>query len=243
MKCFIRGGKQVQLNIEMSLENCAINLDWRRSMLSYIKNLLEKEWPEYFEDSYGQGRTGMKKMNFWGALPGPRFEKDRIILSEKRFRLYISSSDNKLLLHLHNAILKYGSQPYPIGFGNTMVVKGARIVHTKPIESEEIIVKMISPLVVRRHNRDEKDRYFLPNEEGFEENVVYSMQTRFGTEDVPTIEPIKTKKVIVKAYGTTIPASLGIFKITGNKRYLNELYLDGAGAKSSGGFGKFEIIG
>lgn len=233
----------MQLNIEMSLENCTMNLDWRRTILSYIKSLLEKEWPEYFEASYGQGRTEMKKMNFWSALPEPRFEKDSITLSEKRFRLYISSSDNKLLLHLNNAILKYGSQPYPIGFGNTMVVKGARIVQTKPIESEEIIVKMISPLVVRRHNRDEKDRYFLPNEAGFVENVEYSMQTRFGTANVPTIEPIKTKKVIVKAYGTTIPGSLGIFKITGSTKQLNELYLDGVMSRSSSGFGKFEIIG
>ena len=233
----------MQLNIEMSLTSNVMNLDWRRTILSFIKSLLEKEWPEYFESSYGQGSTRMKKMNFWSSLPGPQFRKDSIILSEKRFRVYISSSDNKLLLHLNNSILKYGSQPYLIGYGNTMVVKGARIVQTKPIESEEIIVKMISPLVVRRHNRDEKDRYFLPNEEGFEENVVYSMQTRFGTEDVPTIEPIKTKKVIVKAYGTTIPASLGIFKITGSTKQLNELYLDGCGQRSSAGFGKFEIIG
>ena len=76
-----------------------------------------------------------------------------------------------------------------------------------------------------------------------QETIAYSMQTRFGTEDVPTIESIKTKKVIVKAYGTTIPASLGIFKITGSTRQLNELYLDGCGGRSSSGFGKFEIVG
>ena len=233
----------MQLNIEMSLASNVMNLDWRRTILSFIKNLLEKEWTEYFETSYGQGRNGMKKMNFWTCLPGVKFGEDRISLSEKRFRLYISSSDNNLLLHLNNAIMKYGSQPYPIGFGNTMVVKGTRIVQTKSIETEEIIVKMISPLVVRRHNRDKADRYFLPNEEGFQENIAYSMQTRFGTEDVPTIESIKTKKVIVKAYGTTIPASLGIFKITGSTRQLNELYLDGCGGRSSSGFGKFEIVG
>lgn len=233
----------MQLNIEMSLTSNVMNLDWRRVILSYIKNLLEKEWPEYFADSYGQGRTRMKKMNFWSSLPGPQFEKDRILLAEKRFRLYISSSDNKLLLHLNNAILKYGEHSYPIGFGNTMTVKGTRIVQTKPIEADEIIVKMISPLVVRRHNRDEADRYFLPNEEGFDENIAYNMKTRFRTANVPTIEPIKTRKVIVKAYGTTIPASLGIFKITGNIRQLNELYLDGAMSRSSSGFGKFEIIG
>lgn len=59
---------------------------------------------------------------------------------------------------------------------------------------------------------------------------------------MPIIEPIKCKKVIVKAYGTNIPASLGVFKLTGDIKVLNELYLTGIGAKNSAGFGKFEVL-
>ena len=56
------------------------------------------------------------------------------------------------------------------------------------------------------------------------------------------IEPIKAKKVVIPVFGRNTDASLGIFKLKGDRDLLNLLYMAGIGARRSEGKGKFDIL-
>lgn len=234
----------MQLNIELLLNKNEFNHDWRRTMLSFIKSLLENENPELYREYYGQGKTTMKKFNFWCYLSGAEFERERIILKSEKIYLYISSTEIQILMYLQNALIKAKNKSYPLQNGNQMKVASVKVQRTKDIREQEIVVSMLSPFVVRQHNKDKPDFYYIYNEEGFAAALKQNMKTKFSDADsLPIVEPIKGKKVIVKAYGTNIPANLGIYKISGSINQLEELYLNGLGGRHSAGFGKFDIIG
>lgn len=233
----------MKLTMRFRLEKSEINKDWRRLFLSYLKSIIESENKECFEKMYSEGKTNAKSFCFWGYLPGLKFGEDIAKIQGTEVKFYVSSTDLKFLFMLNNACLKGKNIRYPLANQNGMHLIESKISYTKSIEENEIIVKMLSPLVCRKHNREERDLYFLPGEEGFDETIKGAIQRKFENQpEIPKIEAIKTKKVVIKAYGANIPSSLGIFRITGNSRQLNELYLNGIGCKTSAGFGKFEII-
>ena len=118
----------------------------------------------------------------------------------------------------------------------------------KQIDTEEIIIKFMSPLVVRSHSKD-KDYYYSYNDEQFKDvlkiNIKQQLRiTNISEELVDKLEinAIKPKKVIVKFYEKKIETSTGIFKISGDKELLKYLYDAGIGSKRSSGFGMFQII-
>lgn len=234
----------MQLKIELKLEQKFINQDWRRTMLSFVKHLLQSESEEMYEKFYGKGSTEIKDFNYWTYLPGAKFQGDRIDLCNDEIQLYISSTNQKLLFIFQNAMLKFGKKKYPLAMDNHMWIKRVQVQKTVEIRENEILVEMKSPLVVRRHTKNEPDKYFLWNEEGFEECLRDNMRAKFpNAEELPKVEAIKGKRVIVKAFGRNIPCSLGFFKISGTKEQLNYLYLNGLGGRSGSGFGKPHIIG
>ena len=118
------------------------------------------------------------------------------------------------------------------------------------ITDNEIVIRMQSSLIVRRHNsEDNSDIYYTCETEGFgkalKENVeifLEKMGLDVSAEDF-SIQLIKGKKVVVPVFGRNTDSSIGIFKLTGSCRLLNILYLAGMGARRSEGHGKFELIG
>ena len=125
----------------------------------------------------------------------------------------------------------------------------AEVVSKLGIADDEIIVKMQSPLIVRRHDSvTNKDIYYTYADEGFSkalcENVeifIQKMEIGVDTEGL-SIEPVKARKVVVNCFGRKVDANLGIYKISGNCELLNILYQAGLGARRSEGHGKFEIL-
>ncbi len=49
----------MQLNIELLLNKNEFNHDWRRTMLSFIKSLLENENPELYRECIDLNHNGM----------------------------------------------------------------------------------------------------------------------------------------------------------------------------------------
>ncbi|SER80090.1 CRISPR-associated endoribonuclease Cas6 [Lachnobacterium bovis] len=234
----------MKITMVFRLEKSEINKDWRRLFLSYLKARIEEENEEYFESMYSEGKTIQKPFCFWGFLPGLKFEDDVAKIQGHEVKFYVSSTDIKFLFMLNNACLKEKNKKYPLANKNYMCLVDSKISKTKEIDESEIIIKMLSPLVCRKHNREtNRDLYFLPEEEGFEETLNDILQKKFySSTDVPKIEVLKTKKVVIKAYSANIPSSLGVFRLKGNIAQLNELYLNGLGSKTASGFGKFELI-
>lgn len=236
--------RKMNLKLEFELGQEQLNLDYRRLGLSFIKHLIQEENVSEYERLYDKNSNLQKKYTFWMYLPNAKFTKDYIWIGEKRLELNISSTDPRFLTYLLNAALKKKNENYPTMKGGYMKLKKSQIVRTKEIHENDIIISMKSPIVVREHCENANDKYYIYNEQGFRHVLGQVLEKRFGdlAKDI-VLEPVKCKKVIVKAYGTNIPASLGIFKLSGNVRLLNDLYLNGIGSKNGAGFGKFEIIG
>lgn len=233
----------MKIQIALKLEKSELPVDWRRTMLSFIKMILQSESHTIYDEFYQKGSIKMKPFTFWALFKNPKFKNDYIQLEEQEISLFISTTDTKLAFYLYNGMKKYKNS-FDISKGNSMSILRVKLLEEKEILDNEIIINMLSPLVVRKHFENEKDRYFLYNEEGFFENFAQCVNAQIKNIDkIPEITPIKCKKVIVKAYGTNIPASLGVFKLSGDIDTLNKLYKMGVSSKNGAGFGKFEVIG
>lgn len=234
----------MQISIQFVLNDEKINLDYRRLFLSYIKSLIQSENPELFERYYGDGQNTLKTFTFWVNMPGAVFYSDHIEIQNKIITLYISSTDTKILTYIFSAAIKRKKEKYPILNANYMNVLSVKTSNTKTNQKNEVVIKMLSPIVSRHHVKDEKDRYFLFNENDFDKTVRINMKNHLGCEEneVPQIEAVLGKKVIVKAFNTSIPSSLGIYKLSGRADLIQQLYLNGIGSRTAEGFGKFEII-
>ncbi len=229
------------IQIKISLGIGQLPLDYRRLILHFIKIILSSEDKEIYHKFYADGKNPRKPFTFWLVLPGAKFLDDKISLDKQEFTLNISSTDTKLLFILYNGFKKVNQ--FKISEHNIATVKSVKVKEVKPIKDSQVIIKMLSPLVIRKHLKGEQDRYMLYNEDSFDEyfKINVSSQLTAG-QNAPQILPLKCKKVIVKAFGTNIPASLGVFKLSGEPEVLQKLFLIGLGSKNSAGFGKFEVI-
>lgn len=234
----------MKIEIGLELNQCELNLDYRRLFLSFIKSLLESEKEDVYEYYYDKNFNRAKNFTFWVKMMKPEFTDNCIKLQSNMVTLCISSSDIRFLTYIFNAAIKRKNTSYPIVNNGRMIVKKVKSFNTKTIKEEEIIVSMTSPLFSRFHEAGKKDMYYLYNEERFEENIKNNVIRKYGNiGNSFFIEPVKGKKVIIKSFGTKIPSSLGIYKLKGDVNLLNELYLNGLSSKNGAGFGKFEIIG
>lgn len=133
--------------------------------------------------------------------------------------------------------------------GNFMKLVSVSLQNLPDIKDTEIIVKMQSSLIARRHDSETNtDMYYTYDQEDFSdvihENVKFFIE-KLGV-SVSTkgfsITPVKAKKVVVPVFGRNIDSSVGIFKLSGSPELLNILQLAGMGARRSEGHGKFEIL-
>ncbi len=230
------------IQVRIAIQKRELPKDYRRLFLHFIKTVLDREDNALFSRYYATGMTVRKPFTFWAMLPEAKFLPDKIQLEDGICTLFLSSDDTRLSFVLYNGFKKCST--LKIGQDNEASIQSVRLRQEKTVKSEELVINMLSPLVVRNHQKGQKDRYLLYHEDGFLETFRDNVasQLRAG-EDVPEILPIKCKKVIVPAFGTNIPSSLGVFKLSGTVETLQKLYLIGLGSKNAAGFGKFEIIG
>lgn len=147
-----------------------------------------------------------------------------------------------------NAFQGMKFQKYPMA-GNSMQLVSMYIQNMNEIKDDEVIIRMSSPLIVRRHNSDDNsDKYYVYNTDGFEQTLKENIDIFINRMNIPIksdsfgIEPIKAKKVVIPVFGRNTDASLGIFKLKGDSTLLNLLYMSGIGARRSEGKGKFDIL-
>lgn len=234
----------MKINISIELDNNELPIDWRRKMLSLIKQILKNQSPSLYEEFYEVGTNKIKPFTFWALFSESKFCADHIELSRNKFNLFISTTDLKLAFTLYEGAEYFQRISKHIKIKDIgLKIIDVNICETKKIIENEIIVNMLSPLVVKQHFKEQNDKYFLYNEENFNEIFKQCVGSQIkDIEKVPEITVIKAKKVIVKAYGANIPASLGIFKLSGDIKILNQLYQMGMSSKNGAGFGKFEIV-
>lgn len=235
--------------LQFKLENNILPRGLDKLIVSYLKASTMNYDEELYYSLYDKSKSVLKTYTFSYYLPGAKFKYDKIELEKNEFALFLSDSNQAELLSLFNSFQMMKYKKYPMK-GNSMQLVSVSMQKLEEIKENEIVIKIQSPLIVRRHNsEDNSDVYYTCDTAGFAEalkdNVRIFLEKagiHVSVEDF-SIEVIKGKKVIVPVFDRNTDASIGIYKLTGSCELLNILYMAGLCARRSEGHGKFEIIG
>lgn len=237
----------MRYKLMFELENEELPVDYRRSILSFIKLSLQEYDKEYFEKFYAKGQNTIKPYTFAVFLKDAQFKTNKVIVPSKTMEISISIYDYETAMVLYNSFNNQKFKKFLLD-NNSWRLNNIIMLMEKKISQEEIKVKFISPLIVRKRE-DRKDIYYSYLHEEFANTVRINIMEQLKTTSLPLelvktfyIEPVLPKKIIVKYYCKKMEASIGIYKMGGDIRLLEYLYKAGLGSKHSGGFGMFDII-
>lgn len=237
----------MRLKLNFDLENESLPIQYHKSVMSFIKLSLSEYDEQYYKKYYNDKDTIMKPYTFAIFFRNPKFENDRIIIKDKRLELNISIADYETSIILYNAFNHQKNKKFSLD-KNSWTLKNINMSLDKKIDTEEITIKFMSPVVVRSH-LENKDYYYSYNAEEFKNVLKINIKQQLKITDIPInlvdsfdIVAIDPKKIIVKFYEKKIETTSGIFKISGDKQLLKYLYDAGMGSKRSSGFGMFQII-
>ncbi len=229
------------------LENKDISIQYRKSILSFFKKSLSEYDNEIYEKLYHAKDPIMKPYTFSVFFKDSEFKENRIIVNSKQMELNISIADYEIAVILYNAFNHQRNKIFHLEH-NSMTLKNIVLIQEKQINTEEITIKFMSPLIVRQRE-NEKDFYFSVEGEKFLETLKANIKeqlklTNYSMDIVDSIklEKVNGRKTVVKFYEKQMEGSIGTFKLFGNKELLNFLYRAGMGSRRSSGFGMFEII-
>lgn len=229
------------------LENEDISIQYRKSILSFFKKSLSEYDNKIYEKLYHAKDPIMKPYTFSVFFRDSEFKENRIIVNSKEMELNISIADYEIAIILYNAFNHQRNKIFHLEH-NSMTLKNIVLVQEKQINTEEITIKFMSPLIVRQRE-NEKDYYFSVEGEKFLETLKVNIKeqlklTNYSMEiaDSIKLEKINGRKTVVKFYEKQMEGSIGTFKLFGDKELLNYLYRAGIGSRRSSGFGMFEVI-
>lgn len=236
----------MRIEINCKLENKEIALDYNRKILSLFKKALENYKPEIKDYFYGDPKE--KDMTFSCYLPIEKIEENKIFLKENKFKITLSLEKAIEAIHFYNALLIGKNLKFDFG-NNKAEILDVKSLKEKEINSEIIMFKTLSPILVREKPKDSnKSWYYVLNEEKamevLKKNLIYTLKNKFLIKDIEDLEiiPIDIKKVVITYYSFKLPATKGIIVIKGKKEILNYFYKAGFASRKSSGFGMLEII-
>lgn len=237
----------MRLKLNLDLENEFLPIQYRKSAMSFIKLSLSEYSEQYYKKYYNNKDTIIKSYTFAMFFRNPKFEDEKIIVEDKRLELNISIADYETSIILYNAFNHQKNKKFSLD-KNSWTLRNINMSLEKKINTEEITIKFMSPLVVRSHI-EKKDYYYSYNDKEFKSILKINIKQQLKITDIPKelvenfdIVAIEPKKVIIKFYEKKIETSTGTFKISGDKQLLKYLYDAGMGSKRSSGFGMFKII-
>ncbi|MFV0578609.1 MAG: CRISPR-associated endoribonuclease Cas6 [Fusobacterium ulcerans] len=236
----------MRIEINCKLENKEIALDYNRKILSLFKKALENYKLEIKDYFYGDPKE--KDMTFSCYLPIEKIEENKIFLKENKFKITLSLEKTIEAIHFYNALIIGKNLKFDFG-NNKAEILDVKSLKEKEINSEIIMFKTLSPILVREKPKDSnKSWYYVLNEEKamevLKKNLIYTLKNKFLIKDIEDLEiiPIDIKKVIITYYNFKLPATKGIIVIKGKKEILNYFYKAGFASRKSSGFGMLEII-
>ena len=163
-------------------------------------------------------------------------------------KLYNKNSSIGELIEFYNAFVLMKYKTYPM-HQNSMRLISVKIRDIPEIQDTELIIKMKSALIVRKHDStDNSDKYYTCEDLEFgemvKENLSIFLEKLNLEMDISdfSITPLKGKKVVTRTWGRLVDGSIGIYKITGNLELLNFLRAAGLGTRRSIGKGMWEVI-
>ena len=150
-------------------------------------------------------------------------------------------------MYMYNSLLLKRKQEYKIPLNNTITLNSLNIKENELIDSSEIKIKFISPLLVRKRENG-KDTYLDYTSKDFNNQLnqvvmqfIETLQEKFDNTEI-SLTPIKASRTIVKNMGLKFNASYGEFLLKGDKKLLNYLLESGIGSRRGEGFGMFKVL-
>lgn len=234
----------MKILLQFKLKNNKLPIDYRRVILSFFKKALsEIADGKYYEKYYFKPER--RNFSFAVNLPNPKFSKSEITLGKNEFRIIFSTSDKMTGFVFMSAFIKQKGNNFSAPLGNVFILTNISQIGDKTASSSTALVKMLSPLCIREHSRDEnKNSYYSVASDNFEEYANKIIQEQLINSDFDdervkgfSIKPINSKKTVVFHYGNYIECSLGEFVLNGDKAIINYLLQSGIGSRKSAGFG------
>ena len=161
----------MRIKIEFETECKEIPIDYRGKFLSFIKNAFYDYSLELFTEFYENG-SQLKPFCFSiYFVPEVNVGKDGIVLHSKRFIVFFTSPDVLMGVHLVNAFISRRYRWLPFAdCNNKLRILSIYKVQEPCVNSNVIPFKILSPIVVRDHNKKTgKDWYYTFEDDGFEE--------------------------------------------------------------------------
>lgn len=237
-----------ELKLEFQLETTEIPAELDKVLVSFLKATIENYSPALFEKLYNKNSSILKKYTWATCLPGARFTQEKTLLNQKRFTMTFSDADIGELIEFYNAFILMKYKPYSMN-QNSMRLMAVKIRNIPEIQDTELIIKMRSALIVRKHDSiNNSDKYYTCKDLEFgemvKENLSIFLEKLNLEMDISdfSITPLKGKKVVTRTWGRLVDGSIGIYKITGNLELLNFLRAAGLGTRRSIGKGMWEVI-
>ena len=239
----------MRLSLELELESEKFPKDKNRVILSIIKKALEDHDNDYYSRLYANPSS--KDFTFSAYMGmGCEFLRDEIVIPGKKIILNFSFYEPYDGLMFYNAFVGCRGKKHPVA-GNLAVVNKIWVRNEKPILSETVMFKALSPVVARDHNGDNKKTWYysLNEQEGreiFIRNLKCQIVDKFGDAAKYDLKDMKfefkSKDVRVKNYSIDILSNIVIMKVSARQYILDYIYKAGVGSKRSMGFGMLEIV-
>lgn len=241
------------MQIQLQMEGNDIRLPMAYNHL--IQGLLFREL-EKIDSSYSTRLHNQKHKPFtFGSLRGDHTtdrEKKEISFKES-IRLEIRSADPLFIQILLSSFRKGKTIEIE---NNNLKVWDVKLIN-KSFHCENGLIRMVTPITVKKATTGTKPIYWTPLEEGFYravENSVYSKWgTALGNDNLdffigPASKDTKYRKEVRhfvkeedgKKRVTSIDGYMGSFYLTGSPVCLDFLYNVGLGGRNAQGFGMFE---
>ena len=145
----------MRINLNFELENNIINKEYRLTIMSFIKDALKNYSQNTYNTLY-KDNTKMKAFTFGVFLPDAKINDDNIELSSRYINVTFSIFDNQLFIELYNSFNSTINKRYPKDENTKsqmiMTLKKITMQNEKPIKQNKILIKFLSPLVLRSHN-------------------------------------------------------------------------------------------
>lgn len=237
----------MRMKLYFTLENTKIPIDYRRSIISFIKLSLSEYSKNESKKYYNQKDNIIKPYAFSIFFKYPQINAEEIIVEDKKFEMNMTIENYETAITIYNAFNHQKNKKFSIN-QNSWKLQNIVLIPEREIKENKIIIKFQAPLCTRERIEN-KDYYYSFEDEKFEETLKMNVKEQLKITNIPLesvdtlkITPIKAKKVIIKFYEKQIECSTGIFEIEGDIELLNYLYKAGMGSKHSAGFGMFQIV-
>jgi len=238
----------MRISMLLELKSKEILSDYRRTLVSFIKKSISDFDDKLYSQLY-QKVSFIKPFTFAVKLKSPVFEDKVIHVNDKQIELNFSTGDTILGIELYNAFLAQRKIPFAMPLGNEMIPVKVTISNTPQIDIDSAKIKFLSPLIVRKHNENNLDKYLYFGNDEFETELFKIVQNELEKLCGMKIDnsefrliPVSPKKTVTSSMGIKFACSIGIFEISASSEIINALYQYGIGSRRSEGFGMFDIL-